>query len=329
MSTTGSGVRTCYRHPSAPAGVVCQRCDRPICPQCMHQASVGFHCTECVAQHHTRVVRASGIKGFQPVLTMVLMGINVAVWLLGQIIWKPANFLTTSDGAIRAGGLFSNAIRVGSNGRSMGELIGVAHGEWYRLLSAGFIHVGIFHLAVNMWALWVLGRVTEQLLGRTRMAIIYFVSLFAGSFGALLVSPHSVTVGASGAIFGLMGGLLMVAKARGVAMRDTGLLGVLVINLVITFGLSNYISVGAHIGGLIGGGIAGLLVVDLTNRMQSASRRSREVVTWAIGLALCVILVVAAVLVARSQNNGMVTGIAGPAAVTQVAPGASGVPQAQ
>ena len=240
-----------------------------------HQASVGFHCTECVAQHHTRVVRARAIRGFQPILTMVLVGTNVLVWLLGQLIWKPRNFINTSDGAIRAGGLFANAVRVAPNGRGVGNLIGVAHGEWYRLLSAGFVHVGIFHLVINMWALWVLGRVTEQLLGRTKMGLIYFVSLFAGSFGALLVSPHSVTVGASGAIFGLMGGLLMVAKARGVAMRDTGLLGVLVLNLVLTFGLSSYISVGAHIGGLIGGGIAGLLLVDLPNRMRSTSRRSR------------------------------------------------------
>jgi membrane associated rhomboid family serine protease len=280
----------------------------------MHQASVGFHCTECVAQDHTRVVRARGIRGFQPILTMVLVGINVAVWLLGQILWKPTNFINTSDGAIRAGGLFANAIQV-QDGRGVGELIGVAHGEWYRLLSAGFIHVSIFHLAINMWALWVLGRVTEQLLGRTKMGLIYFVSLFAGSFGALLVSPHSVTVGASGAIFGLMGGLLMVAKARGVAMRDTGLLGVLVINLVLTFGLSSYISVGAHIGGLIGGGIAGLLVVDFPNRMRAAGRRTRDAATWGIGVALCLAFIVAAIAVARSQDNGRVTGIAAPAPI--------------
>lgn len=294
----------------------------------MHQASVGFHCTECVEQHHTRVVRAQGIRGFQPILTMVLVGTNVLVWVLGQVIWKPTSFINTSDGAIRTGGLFASAIRV-SNGRGVGNLIGVAHGEWYRLLSAGFVHVSIFHLGINMWALWVLGRVTEQLLGRTRMGLIYFVSLFAGSFGALLVSPHSITVGASGAIFGLMGGLLVVAKARGVAMRDTGLLGVLVLNLVLTFGLSSYISVGAHIGGLIGGGIAGLLLVDLPNRMRSSSRQARDLVTWGIGVALCVVFVVASVFVARSQDNGIVTGIAAPAPITQVQPEAPNAPLVQ
>jgi membrane associated rhomboid family serine protease len=285
----------------------------------MHQASVGFHCTECVAKDHTRVVRARGIRGFQPILTMVLVGINVAVWVLGQVIWKPTNFIDTSDGAIRAGGLFANAVRL-QDGHGVGQLIGVAHGEWYRLLTAGFVHVSIFHLVINMWALWVLGRVTEQLLGRTKMGLIYFVSLFAGSFGALAVRPDSVTVGASGAIFGLMGGLLMVAKGRGVAMRDTGLLGVLVLNLVITFTLSSYISVGAHIGGLIGGGIAGLLLVDFPNRMRAASRRTRDVATWAIGVALCLAFIVAAIAVARSQDDGHITGIASPAPIesTQV-----------
>lgn len=281
----------------------------------MHQASVGFHCSECLAKDHTRVVRGRGLRRTQPVLTTVLVGINVAVWVLGQIIWKPTSILTTSDGAIRAGGLFSNAIQVSPNGRGIGNLIGVAHGEWYRLLSAGFIHVSIFHLAINMWALWVLGRVTEQLLGRTRMGLVYFVSLFAGSFGALLASPHSVTVGASGAIFGLMGGLLMVARARGVAMRDTGLLGVLVINLVITFGLSSYISVGAHIGGLIGGGIAGLLIVDLPNRMRTSTPKLRDAATWALGLALCLAFIVGGVLIARSQESGVVTGVASRAPV--------------
>ncbi len=101
MSTAGSSVRTCYRHPDAVAGVVCQRCDRPICPQCMHQASVGFHCPECVAEHHTKVVKAGALRPTQPVATWTLIAINVGVWLLGQVLWKTTDLFTTSDGAIR------------------------------------------------------------------------------------------------------------------------------------------------------------------------------------------------------------------------------------
>ncbi len=275
----------------------------------MHQASVGFHCPECVAQEHTRVVHARGLRPDQPVLTITLMAINVAVWIIGQLVWKPTSFFTTSDGAIRVGALYASGIQV-EHGRVVGGLLGVGHGEWYRLLSAGFVHANIIHLAVNMWALYVLGRVTETLLGRTRTGLIYFVSLFAGSLGALVASPDSVTVGASGAIFGLMGGLLAVAKARGVALRDTGLLGVLVINLLLTFGLSSYISVGAHVGGLIGGAIAGLVVVDLPNRLRRADRRTRAVVTWAGGIGLCVVFFVAGIIAGDHAAAGKVYGIA-------------------
>ncbi len=317
MSTAGSSVRTCYRHPDAVAGVVCQRCDRPICPQCMHQASVGFHCPECVAEHHTKVVRAGALRPTQPVVTWTLIAINTAVWLLGQVLWRTSDLFTTSNGAIRAGGLFSNGIRVDpATNLPMGSLIGVAHGEWYRLVSGGFVHANIIHLGMNMWALYVLGRLTEQLFGRTRMGLIYMVSLLAGSVGALLYAPDSLTVGASGAIFGLMGAVLVVAKARGMAMRDTGLLWVLGINLLLTFGLSSYISVGAHIGGLIGGGIAGLLIIDVPLRLDNASRQARQRVSVAIGVVLLVVFFAAGVIVANAHTPGRVSGVAhGPAVV--------------
>ncbi len=198
----------------------------------------------------------------------------------------------------------------------MGGLIGVAHGEWYRLVTGGFVHANIIHLGMNMWALYVLGRLTEQLFGRSRMVLIYMVSLLAGSVGALLYAPDSLTVGASGAIFGLMGAVLVVAKARGMAMRDTGLLWVLGINLVLTFGLSSYISVGAHIGGLIGGGIAGLLIIDVPMRLKNVSRQGRQRASLAIGVALLVVFFVAGVVVANAHTPLRVSGVAsGPAAV--------------
>ena len=298
----------------------------------MNQASVGFHCPECLAKEHTRVVKGRGLRSGQPILTIVLMASNVVVWVLGQIIWRTNDVMTTAPEAIEKGGLFADLpTRVSSIGNQIvgySHYAGVAHGEWYRLLSSGFVHAGIIHLAVNMWMLYLLGRIIEQQLGRTRLGLIYFASLFAGSFGALVASPDSITVGASGAIFGLMGAMLAVARARGVALRDTGLIGIVVINLVITFTLSNYISVGGHVGGLIGGVIAGLLIVDLPERMRGSNRRTRQAATWAAGIGLCVIFIAASILVANAarDSRGNTASARTPAATVVGAPGAADPP---
>lgn len=272
----------------------------------MHQASVGFHCPECLAAEHTRVVSARGLTAGQPVVTLTLMAINIVVWIGGQIIWRPKSLFTTAPEAIANGGLFANlpskVAYVGNQIVGYTDYVGVAQGEWYRLLSAGFIHAGIIHLAMNMWVLYLLGRIFEQQLGGIRLGLIYFASLFAGSLGALVASPDSVTVGASGAIFGLMGALLSIAKARGMALRDSGLVGIVALNLVITFTLSSYISVGGHIGGLIGGAIAGLVIVDLPERMRHSDRRTRSVVTWVAGVGLCIVFILASIVVANGVD---------------------------
>lgn len=280
----------------------------------MHQASVGFHCPECLAKEQTRVVSARGLTAGRPIVTLVLMAINVVVWVGGQLVYKTNDLLTTSPEVIANGGLFANlpnkVVTVGDRVVGYTDYVGVAEGDWYRLLSSGFIHAGIIHLAMNMWVLYILGRIFEEQLGRVRMGLIYFASLFAGSLGALIASPDSVTVGASGAIFGLMGALLSIAKARGVALRHTGLVGIVVLNLVITFGLSNYISVGGHVGGLIGGAIAGLVIVDVPERMRGADRRTRSLVAWAGGIALCVIFIAASVFVANNAGERGGRGVA-------------------
>ncbi len=285
----------------------------------MHQASVGFHCPECVAREHTRVVRGRGLGPGQPVLTLVLMGLNIAVWLVGQIIWRTEDLLTTAPEAISKGGLYANlpskVAYVGGRVVGYADYVGVAHGEWYRLLTSGFIHAGIIHLAVNMWVLYILGRIFEEQLGRLRLGLVYFASLFAGSLGALIASPDSITVGASGAIFGLMGGLLAIAKARGVALRNTGLVGLVVINLVITFTLSSYISVGGHVGGLVGGAIAGFVIVDLPDRMPRADRRTRTLIAWAGGIGLSLLFIAASIVAAdvAADRGNRYTGAAAPA----------------
>lgn len=267
----------------------------------MHAASVGFQCPECAADRATKVVTARGLQTFQPVVTITLIALNVAVWVIGQVLWRATNLLDTSNGALVRGGLLASALEFSSStGRSVG-MIGVAEGEWYRLVTSGFMHAGIFHLGINMWALWILGQVTERALGRSQTVMVYLVALISGSFGALLVSPDVLTVGASGAIFGLMGGLLVVAKARGIALRDTGLLGVLGINLVLTFMMAHSLSVGGHIGGLIGGALGAFVVVTVPTKVTALNGARVEVYRWVASAVVFVLIAVAAVAVAQTH----------------------------
>ncbi|MFL5869112.1 MAG: rhomboid family intramembrane serine protease [Thermoleophilaceae bacterium] len=241
----------CYRHPNRETGVHCSNCGRPICPDCMTSTSVGMRCPEC-ANQRTRVV--PGVGTGEPVVTYVLIGINVLVALGGFI-----NGASTTGG----GGFGGSTLLVdGAVSRSA-----IADHEYWRLVTAGFLHAGLFHLMFNMFALYVLGTLLEPAVGRFRFGLIYFVSLLAGSFGALLLSPNSPTVGASGAIFGLMGAAVIVMRNRGLSAMESGLGFWIVLNLVITFTIPN-ISIGGHIGGLLGGGLAAFLLFNVGERMR-------------------------------------------------------------
>ena len=247
-------IQTCYRHSDRRAGVVCQRCDRPICPDCMRQASVGFHCPECTKQGAQKIVRPQQLLNARPLVTQALIAINVAIFAIGigsGLETRPqvavdygliAEF-TASDGFVFPG-------------------LGVAHGEWYRLLSSGFLHVNVIHIAFNMLVLYQLGQLLEPVFGRLRFGVVYVVSLLCGSLGVMLVSPGNLTMGASGAVFGLMGFAFMALRARGIDPFSTGLGGTIVLNLIITFTLSRYISVGGHVGGLIGGVACGWILTS-------------------------------------------------------------------
>lgn len=224
----------------------------------MHQASVGFHCPECTRSGSTTVYH--GIPTEVPWLTYVLIGLNVAVFLIGVAL--------DGQGALRGGadrmtldyGLFA---RLTYNGYVSN--FGVGAGEWYRIITSGFLHAGFIHLAMNMYVLYLLGRLVEPA-GRMRMALIYVAALVAGSLGALLLTPGNPTVGASGAIFGLMGALFMGHRSMGIDWRNSPVLNVIVLNLVFTFLFARMISVGGHVGGLVGGGIAGWLAFDLARK---------------------------------------------------------------
>jgi membrane associated rhomboid family serine protease len=253
-------IPTCYRHPDRRAGVTCQRCDRPICPQCMHQASVGFHCPECSKHGRQRVYTASTLRSAAggPLVTQVLIGINALVFLLEMA--QGVNQFIIDYGLIGSG-------RVFVPGRGI-EVVGVAHGEWWRLVTGGFLHANLLHIGFNMFALWILGAQLEAALGRVRFGVVYAVSLLAGSLGVMLLSPDTPTVGASGAIFGLFGVALAAQRSHGIDIWQSGLGGILVINLAFTFMFSSEISVGGHLGGLAGGYLCGVVLYELGPRVK-------------------------------------------------------------
>jgi len=248
---------TCYRHPDRRASVSCQRCGRPICTECMVEAPVGFHCPEDARQGRQKVYSSHALfrgGNRQAVVTLVLIAVNVAVFVVGLGargggVGRAVNQLTVD------GGLFAPIM--------------AEDGEWYRLVTSGFLHAGLFHVAVNMFSLYNIGPMLERLLGRVNFVLAYVLSLLAGSLGALIVDPNTLTVGASGAIFGLLGVIVIAQRAQGIGLFDTGLGGILVLNFLITFTLSRYISVGGHVGGFIGGLIAGWLLIELPRQSRA------------------------------------------------------------
>ena len=275
-------MQTCYRHGDRKAGVICQRCDRPICPSCMHQASVGFHCPECAKTGAQKVVRANQLRT-RPVVTYALIAVNVAIFLL----------CIGSGAETRPGVILDFSMLADGLSPVTGQPIGVANGEIYRLVTGGFLHANIIHIAFNMLALYQLGMLLESAFGRMRFAVVYAVSLLAGSLGVVLLHPHQFTVGASGAVFGLMGFAFMAMRARGIDPFSTGLGGTIVINLIITFTLSSYISVGGHVGGLIGGAICGWILTDVGPKQLKDERA-----TLAAVVAVGAVAAVAGVLLA-------------------------------
>ncbi len=271
----------------------------------MHTASVGFHCPECVKQGSQKVYR--GVAGLQtrPVLTKVLIGINVAVFLVGILLSGAGGVAGTSGELTLDGGLIAEgcveAVRGAGGVPVCVEQVGVAQGQWYRVVTSGFLHSGWIHLGFNMYALWILGGMLERSVGRLRFGAIYLTSLLAGALGVLLLSPDQLTVGASGAVFGMMGAVFAIQRAQGISFRDSPLFGVLMLNLLITFAVPR-ISIGGHLGGLVGGFLAGFVLFDLAGRAAAATRppagtgapvTTRRSAGHQVGLALCAALAAA------------------------------------
>jgi membrane associated rhomboid family serine protease len=240
---------TCYRHPSRETGVSCSNCGKPICPDCMTATAVGMRCPDCAGQRQ-RVHTLSSMH-VDPTVTYVLIGINALLFLGAG---AGGSFLTGGGGSSR---VFQDLAL-------WGPAIDTGHDYW-RLITAGFLHSGLIHIGFNMYILYWLGTMLEPSLGHARFLALYLASLLAGSFGALLLSPTAVTVGASGAVFGLMGAAFVMQRARGMDPMQSGIGPVILFNLALSFVIPN-ISIGGHLGGLVGGAAAAFAMERLAGR---------------------------------------------------------------
>ncbi len=244
---------TCYRHPDRETGLSCSECGRPICTDCMTIAPVGIRCPEhsgATAPRRIARPRAPRLPYATAYVTRALVAINVGVYL-----------------AELANGSGINAARgkIFDHGALWGPV--VAHGDWWRLITAAFLHYGPIHLGMNMLALYWFGTVVEAALGHLRFLALYLAAGLAGSAGSLLLSPNAVTVGASGAIFGVLGAMLILEyMSTGRLMGNA--MTMIVINLAFTFAVPN-ISRGGHLGGLVAG-ILGTLALVRFRRYRSA-----------------------------------------------------------
>ncbi|MFF1260523.1 MULTISPECIES: rhomboid family intramembrane serine protease [unclassified Streptomyces] len=276
----------CYRHPDRETGIRCARCDKPICPDCMVSASVGFQCPDCVrggsgtghgpAASRPRTITGGTIAADPRLVTKILIGINVAVFiavhvwdrLLSDFVligaWPPAPYVPNQ---------------------------GVAGGEWYRLVTSMFTHQEVWHIAFNMLGLWWLGGPLEAALGRARYIALYMVSGLAGSaLTYAIAGPSEQSLGASGAVFGLLGATAVLVRRLNYDMRPV--IGLLALNLLFTFTWGN-IAWQAHVGGLVAGVVVGYAMVH-------APRERRSLVQYGT-CALVLAVVVVTVLVRTSQ----------------------------
>ena len=267
----------CYRHPNRETFVSCSECGRPICAECMTPAPVGQRCPEHSgkpqgARRISSGVRRSAFEGTGALVTKALLGINVGIYLITAF----------EGGGLNApgGSLFVKWLLFGP---------AVANGEWWRLFTSAFLHANLIHIAFNMYFLWFVGTAVEQALGRGRFLLLYLVSALAGSAGALVWTPTSPTVGASGALFGLLGAALILERQRNYVLGGSAL-ALILINLILSFAISG-ISIGGHIGGLIGGILCTLIFSRFGRGHAAYSRVGLWGIAGVVGVGLASIAV--------------------------------------
>lgn len=266
----------CYRHPDRQSFILCQRCGRTVCPDCQTQAPVGVHCPECVREHQqsaprrkpavvTAINRAR--RGDGPVVTYSILALTAVVYL-AQLV---------------SGGAVTNALLFWGP---------YTDSQPWRLITTALVHSqnSFFHILFNMYALWLFGRMLEEVIGRWRFLALYVLTALGGSVAVLLLAPMTPVVGASGAIFGLFGAFFVIN--RGLGGNSIQLVIVLGLNLVIGFVVPG-IAWQAHIGGLLVGALIGSIL--LSTRRHTQTRRQGMLLT-AVGAGLVVLTVVGVVL---------------------------------
>ncbi|WIB77525.1 rhomboid family intramembrane serine protease [Curtobacterium sp. MCPF17_002] len=245
---------TCYRHPDRQSFVLCQRCGRTICPECQTPAAVGVHCPECVREQRARFTqnrRASGPSGITVArrrfamldqkATVVIVVVSVVLWLLNQV----------SGGYVNAWLSFYTPL---------------AGTQPWRLITGLFVHSSFFHILFNMWAVWIFGRMLENILGTWRFLALYFLAGLGGDLAVAWLSPGTQVVGASGAIFGLFAAFFVIQRSLG--YNAVQLLVIMGLNLVVGFLPGTNISWQAHVGGIVLGFITGFVFARTRNIRQ-------------------------------------------------------------
>ncbi|WP_111764944.1 rhomboid family intramembrane serine protease [Nakamurella deserti] len=271
----------CTWHPDRHTALSCSRCGRPACPECLTPASVGFHCRQCVAESNAQrpVARtiAGGVAGRQPMVAVALIVVNVVVFLITMVQGGGESSLLRSP-VFREGAL---------------SPMYVASGDWWQLVTSGFLHGGVAHIAMNMLSLYLIGVGLERFLGAARFVALYGLSLLGGSVAVyLLTEPNSLTVGASGAIFGLLGALLVIYKRLRLDLRQLGV--ILALNAFITFTVSS-ISWQGHLGGFVVGAVVGAAMVYAPPKNRLAIQ---------VGVSVGVLVVLLALIVVRNGTIG-------------------------
>lgn len=264
----------------------------------MTPTSVGMRCPACAGER-TKVRRLQGrgpsASFARPEswtdprswsITSVLIVINVVVFL-----WEVATGVSLGGGA--SGTVFWHGVLFGPQLTAHNPLPPPLNGthQYWRLVTSGFLHESIIHIGFNMFSLWFVGRSLEPAIGRAYFAAIYFTALLAGSFGALLFTPDVPTLGASGAIFGVFGALIMVARARRIPLWQSGLIPILLFNFVYTLSVAG-VSIGGHLGGVLAGFATGWLVTEY------GEKRDRPAIVYAGCLVIAVLAVVGSIVVA-------------------------------
>ena len=262
----------CYRHPNRETFVSCSECGRPICAECMTPAPVGQRCPEHSGkpQGASRIssgMRRTAFEGTGALVTKALLAINIGVYVI----------TAAQGGGLNnpGGSLFLRWLLYGP---------AVANGDWWRLFTSAFLHANVIHIAFNMYFLWFVGSAVEQALGRGRFISLYVVSALAGSAGALVWTPNAPTVGASGALFGLLGAALILERQRNYVLGGSAM-GLIVINLILSFAISG-ISIGGHVGGLIGGILCALIFSQFGRGHAAYSRVGMWSVAGVLGVGL-------------------------------------------